>query len=478
MSILTLEPKLDRLFSTQTFIVDWAVASLLALVVYCAYQFWFSPLADIPGPLSCRLGLYGWQTMRAIKLDIGPQLKAWHDKTGSPLIRISANELSCSDPAAIPYLYKKHDDHQDGKLFSKKNLLELEPVFDKVIDSFKFGQSFGVLETNTDPENILDRIDLAVYGITVGGVHPKVAPALLKFARRFNLGDVNFVRNRATKCLDASIERFEADGKQSSDLMSKMLTLDHYSGRKYDREEIEGMASVFFAAGSDTTAIVLRSFIYYMIRFPEVCQQLIQELTFARESSTLSIPPTYEETLRLPFFQACLWETIRIHPSVHWILPRVVPNEGLVLPLSNLSRYLSKGQEIGLSAYVVQRDIETFGKDANQFRPARWIQDVEQGLLNKNLMMSRILTFGSGSRVCLGKQLALMIVSKVLPELVLDFEFKVCPRGQKTSPHLYKMGKSQEGIESVDEPWVSTSGFLGAQFDMWLNVNHRVQDLD
>ncbi|KAM0791725.1 hypothetical protein ACM66B_003994 [Microbotryomycetes sp. NB124-2] len=519
-----------RVSLSKSLLADAIVSASLALGVYCAYQFWFSPLSHIPGPLSCRLGLPGWQTIRAFKLDFGPRVKEWHDKTGSPLIRIGPNEISCSDPSVIPLLYKtldktafyslftftsvdtmmsirSHELHRkqiqsDGKLFTKKNLAELEHVFDDCVDSFQacldreiaagnraqdfarllryytldmigqvvFGERFGVLATNTDPENILDRIDLAVYGITVGGVHNWIVPKLLKIARHFDLGDVNFVRKRAKNCLNQSRARFEASGKQSDDLMSKMLTLDHYSGRSYTEEEIQGMAAVFFAAGTDTTAIVLRAFVYYLIENPSCQSRLVEELRQAVRDNTLTLPsPLYDQTLRLDYFQACLWETIRMWPSVHWLLPRVVPPTGLVLPTCS-NTFLPAGTEIGISAYVLHHDVRTFGPDANQFNPDRWIN--VQDLQDKRRMMNNILSFGWGSRVCLGKNLALMAMSKVLPGLILGYEFEWIKR-EPGSQHKFVEGRSQDGKEGVDEPMLAVSGFLGAQFDMWLNVSPR-----
>ncbi|KAK4050628.1 hypothetical protein OIV83_003354 [Microbotryomycetes sp. JL201] len=391
--------------------------------------------------------------------------------------------------------------YQDGKLFTKKNLVELEPVFDGCVESFQncldreiaagnkeqdfarmlryytldmtgevvFGEPFGVLATNTDPENILDRIDLAVYGITIGGVHNWIVPKLLKIARRFNIGDVNFVRTRAKKCLDQSRARFEASGKQSDDLMSKMLTLDHFSGRPYTEEEIQGMASVFFAAATDTSAIVLRAFIYYMLENPECHARLLDELSTAVTNNKLTLPsPTYDQTLELSYFQACLWETIRMWPSVHWILPRVVPPNGLTL--ANCSNtFLPPATEIGISPFVLHRNQQTFGPDASKFNPDRWLGQDQNA---KRRMMNNILTFGWGSRVCLGKNMALMGISKVLPGLILGYEFAWVKR-EPGSKHKYPKGRSQEGIEGIGEPLVAVSGFLGAQFDMWLTVSPR-----
>lgn len=94
------------------------------------------------------------------------------------------------------------------------------------------------------------------------------------------------------------------------------------------------------AAGTDTSAIVLRSFVYFMLKHPECLAALRKELDQAVADGRLSIPPTYEQTLRLPYFQASLWETIRMYPSSPWPLPRVVPKGGVVI----CGKYFPEGQ--------------------------------------------------------------------------------------------------------------------------------------
>ena len=53
----------------------WIYATLLAVVGYAFYSYALGPLAGIPGPLSARLGIPGWYFMRAVKRDLGWQLK-------------------------------------------------------------------------------------------------------------------------------------------------------------------------------------------------------------------------------------------------------------------------------------------------------------------------------------------------------------------------------------------------------------------
>jgi hypothetical protein len=67
-----------------------------------------------------------------------------------------------------------------------------------------------------------------------------------------------------------------------------MLSLKHWSGGAYSLEEIEGMAAVFFGAGTDTAAVHLRAFVYYMVKNPEVQAKLMEGLETAVEKGELT----------------------------------------------------------------------------------------------------------------------------------------------------------------------------------------------
>ena len=54
-------------------------------------------------------------------------------------------------------------------------------------------------------------------------------------------------------------------------------------------------------AGSDTTAISLRSCFYYIVKTPQVYQTLVAEIDEADRNRKLSPFVTYEECLKLPY---------------------------------------------------------------------------------------------------------------------------------------------------------------------------------
>ena len=76
--------------------------------------------------------------------------------------------------------------------------------------------------------------------------------------------------------------------------------------------------------------------------------------------------------------------------------------------------------------YIIRRNKGVFGADADDFRPDRWLQGNEETdeAYKKRMQLwgSASLTFGGGSRICLGRNLSQMEVYKVVPTMISRFD--------------------------------------------------------
>lgn len=115
----------------------------------------------------------------------------------------------------------------------------------------------------------------------------------------------------------------------------------------------------------------------------------------------------------LPYLDACINEALRLHPPFSIPLERVVPKDGVTI----LGRFFEAGTVVGMSPYVVGRHKRTFGEDADQWRPERWM-GLEKEKHRK--MWQSVLAFGAGRRACLGKAVALLGMKKLVPTLLLN----------------------------------------------------------
>ncbi|KAL2852325.1 cytochrome P450 [Aspergillus pseudodeflectus] len=206
--------------------------------------------------------------------------------------------------------------------------------------------------------------------------------------------------------------RYGPDKKVRRDMLGSFVT----HGLTQEEAEQETVLQIF--AGSDTTATTIRTAVLYLITNPNVLFKLQAELDTANSSGNLSGPIlTYDETQRLPYLQACVKECLRIWPPVVGLMQKVVPPGGDTLG----GKFVPGGTQIGYSAWGVHRNPKVYGADADVFRPERWLEvEDEEKLLAMN--RTQELVFGSGRYACLGKQVALIEVSKAIAEIFLRYD--------------------------------------------------------
>jgi hypothetical protein len=88
------------------------------------------------------------------------------------------------------------------------------------------------------------------------------------------------------------------------------------------------MALATLYAGFDTMGMTLTAVLYHIAGTPGCQTQLHAELDAALANGRISMPPTVEELKQLPYLEACLAETLRVHPTTGTTLPRTVPKGG------------------------------------------------------------------------------------------------------------------------------------------------------
>ena len=171
-------------------------------------------------------------------------------------------------------------------------------------------------------------------------------------------------------------------------------------------EDVSTECLMVMVAALDSTAGLICPLINNVIQDPLVYKRLMAEIEESEEFSAFSRPvATYDETRRMPYFMACIQETIRFSPSIPVILPRYATKDGFYL--HNI--WIPEGTEIGANPYVINRDPTIFGADSHLFRPERWLQEHDK----VKEMERNIFTFGYGVRQCLGSRFARMETQKL-----------------------------------------------------------------
>ena len=123
----------------------------------------------------------------------------------------------------------------------------------------------------------------------------------------------------------------------------------------------------------------------------------------------ISSPINYLEAQKLPYLQACIFEGLRLLPPSAQSSERMTPPAG-----DTIHGYsVPGGVFIALNFKGIQRN-SIYGADTDIYRPERWLIDDENRL--QEMRRTLDVVFGHGATKCLGYQLALMILYKILFE--------------------------------------------------------------
>ncbi|KAK6084349.1 benzoate 4-monooxygenase cytochrome p450 [Seiridium cupressi] len=194
-----------------------------------------------------------------------------------------------------------------------------------------------------------------------------------------------------------------------------------------DDGTIIGYLLVNLIAGADTTAITIRAIFYHALKDTKVYRKLEEEIVAAK----LGDVPSFNAVRALPYLEAVVREAMRMHPSISMLLERYVPDSGLSLPGGS---FVPAGSIVGINPYVVHRNKRIWGEDADSFRPERWIRGHHPGAKDETadayrerlrLFNASDLTFGGGSRICIGRSLALVEVYKLVATLIARYEIEL-----------------------------------------------------
>ncbi|MCJ1278735.1 hypothetical protein MMC21_006552 [Puttea exsequens] len=332
------------------------------------------------------------------------------------------------------------------------------------IGTITFDRTFGFLDTGEDVKDISSIIHTyARYGAVVGNfpaLHKPIfnllqilAPAGetgLAYVMSFSSRSINEWNAKRSELEKKSNEEATAGGDTlKTDFMSSLLA-------KTRRDPTFTDPDVHFhilnnvAAGGETTGISLSACMYHLLRNPSTLAKLRKELTAAGIRPGQAVP--FRQAQQCAYLQAVIKETLRIFPAAGLNLLRVVPPGGLTLA----SHYIPAGTDVGVNPYAAHANHEVFGADADDFRPERWIERGEKEVAR---MESYFLTFGKGPRNCLGKGASLLEMNKLVPELVVGYEWE------------FAFGR--DGEEGAKGDWVVHDDWFVLQENLMVKVGKR-----
>ncbi|KAL8940607.1 MAG: hypothetical protein Q9216_002720 [Gyalolechia sp. 2 TL-2023] len=182
-------------------------------------------------------------------------------------------------------------------------------------------------------------------------------------------------------------------------------------------DDLKAEYITFTAATLDGVAAFISPFIDNMIQNPDVLRRVQEEIDLAQACGKISHPVvTYDETTRLPYFMACIMETLRRDAPAQTILPRIISKGGLWYD----GAFIPEGTEMGASPYIIHRNPRIFGDDPFAFKPERWLESTGRSALMEKYGM----WWGYGGRECIGKNYAMIEMQKLCVEICRRFDMR------------------------------------------------------
>lgn len=252
-------------------------------------------------------------------------------------------------------------------------------------------------------------------------------------------------RERGTKGTGGSLNPPESDEKLDEISGSLIQSLLDSIG---DREMVADAALNYLSAGRDTTAQALTWTFHLLMHHRYTLAKIRQEVQQALQSqpaqggdasampTLLPVDPTLFTPASMPYTLAIFNEALRLFPPIPFEIKQAqsatTMPDGTVLP---------SGSVVVWCPWAMNRSRLTWGDDADEFRPERWLvaADVEEkgaGLPPLKMAVtqksaSEFPVFNGGPRTCLGKKMAELIAVQVIATVAWTFEFVPAYEGRE-----------------------------------------------
>ncbi|KAD2805960.1 hypothetical protein E3N88_39337 [Mikania micrantha] len=188
------------------------------------------------------------------------------------------------------------------------------------------------------------------------------------------------------------------------------VLLDLESEDKFSDADMIAVLWEMIFRGTDTVAILLEWILARMVLHPDIQAQAQSEIA----SVVGDRPVTNSDLDNLPYLQAIVKETLRVHPPgplLSWA--RLSTQDTHVGP-----HFIPAGTTAMVNMWAITHD-ERVWSEPNRFNPDRFLNE-DVAIMGSDL---RLAPFGAGRRVCPGKAMGLATVHLWLAQLLQKFKW-------------------------------------------------------
>ncbi|KAM6557074.1 hypothetical protein CsatB_004093 [Cannabis sativa] len=247
-----------------------------------------------------------------------------------------------------------------------------------------------------------------------------VGKQMTKLALRFDMMFEKLIAQRSSSSLKIRDERDSSGGGQNRDFLQYLLELKEEVDSKTPLTitHVKALLMDMVVGGSDTSSNTIEFAMAEIMNQPEILKRAQQEL-----EAVIGKDNIVEEfdIHKLPYLQAVMKETLRLHPVLPLLVPHC-PSESCTVG----GYTIPKGSRIFINVWATQRD-PSIWENPLKFDPERFLNNSKWDFSGSDF---NYIPFGSGRRICAGIAMAERMVMYSLATLLHSFNWEL-PRGEK-----------------------------------------------
>jgi cytochrome P450 len=382
-----------------------------------------------------------FQAIETVFAELAPSLfslegETWkrHRRVWMQALNIHQVKPFFADLVALSQLLKKKWD-QDALTGRPVDIQQdfVSYTFDAMI-RFAFAYDSRTIETGSDEVQQRIKRSLDHVGRRVNAPIPYWRWIKLPADRRLDR-DVTALREFVAERIDAARVRLTADAdraQQPANLIEALLIARDEDGSAFSTEEIFGAALSSLGAGVDTTANTLSWMAFYIAQRSDVQARLQREVSDVLGDAT--VWSDYVQGERLAYADAVMAEAMRLKPvaPIFFMAANAdIELGGVKLPAGTDLMLLTRPAAVA----------ETEFPDPLAFKPERWM-DASQSLYTRRPPTP----FGSGPRMCPGRNLAQLEIKAAISLLARNYTIKL-PEGSPTVVEEFGFSMMPKGLQ-------------------------------
>ncbi|KAI7745400.1 hypothetical protein M8C21_015097, partial [Ambrosia artemisiifolia] len=296
-----------------------------------------------------------------------------------------------------------------GKALESQSIVNIEEVifttmFNTLSNIF-FGKDFLDLK---DEHGSASGLKEKLFQTLVNGLAPNVSD-FFPILQRLDLQGLRKENLKHIKDIFSSWEGIINERRLALATQKGECFLDRLIENGFSDDQINMLALELFTAGTDTTTSTIEWAMAELIKNKNVMFELQQELKHKINSSNIA----ESEISKLPYLNACIKETLRLHPPAPFLLPHRA-----IQTCEILNYTVPCGAQILVNIWAIGRDPKLW-EDPLSFKPDRF--------LSSNLDFRghdfEFIPFGAGRRMCPGLPSGITSVQSILASLILKFDW-------------------------------------------------------